>query len=135
MLYMLLLLILIVALLCSVITIAQHHSIKPRGVLEIRDLRQWSRLEIKDKRLLSVNHTKKTIHQFIISALLFGWMYVIPFLKGNGINKKPIINDIDFQVTISKWCIVNAPKSFKQIDFWNSVELSSWILKRTFLSF
>ena len=25
-----------------------------------------------------------------ISALIFGWMDVIPFLKGNGINKKPI---------------------------------------------
>ena len=62
-----------------------------------------------------------------ISAIIFGWMDVIPFLKGNGINKKPIIIYIDFQVTMSKWCIVNAPKSLKPIDFWNSLELSSWI--------
>ena len=66
-----------------------------------------------------------------ISALIFGWIDVIPFLKGNGINKKPIIIYI---VTISKWCIVNAPKSLKPIVFWNSLELSSWIFKRTFLS-
>ena len=70
-----------------------------------------------------------------ISALIFGCMNVILFLKGNGISKKPIIIYIDFQVTISKWCIVNASKSLKLIDFWNSLELSSWVFKRTFLSF
>ena len=37
-----------------------------------------------------------------ISALIFGWRDVIPFLKGNDINKKPVIIYIDFQVTISK---------------------------------
>ena len=63
------------------------------------------------------------------------WIIVIPFLKGNGINKKPIIIYIDFQVTISKWYIVNAAKSLKPIAFWNSVELRSWISKTTFSSF
>ena len=33
---------------------------------------------------------------------------MIPFLKENGINKKHIIIYIDFQVTISKSCIVHA---------------------------
>ena len=70
-----------------------------------------------------------------ISALIFGWMDVMPFLKRNGSNKRPIIIYIDFQVTISKWWIVNAPKSLKLIYFWNSPELSSWTFKRTFLSF
>ena len=70
-----------------------------------------------------------------VSTLIFGWMERIPFLKGNGIHKKPIIIYIDFQVAISKWCIVNAPKSLKPIDFWNSLELSSWIFKKTCLSF
>ena len=70
-----------------------------------------------------------------ISALSFGWMYMIPFLKGNGINKKPNIIYIDFQVTFSKWCIVNMPKSLNTTDFWNSLELSSWIFKRTFWVF
>ena len=60
-----------------------------------------------------------------ISALIFGWMDVIPFLKGNGINKKPIIVYIDFQVTMYIWCIVNAPKSLKPIDFGNSLHF--WV--------
>ena len=75
------------------------------------------------------------IHQICylyISALIFEWMDVILFLKGNGINKKPIIIYIDFQVTISKWCIVNASKSLKPIGYW---DFSSWIFKRIFLSF
>ena len=70
-----------------------------------------------------------------VSALNFWWMDVIPFLKGNGINKKIINIYIDFQVTISRWCIVNLQKSLKPTDFWNSLERSSWILKWTFLSF
>ena len=41
----------------------------------------------------------------------------MPFLKGNGINKNPIIIYIDFEVTISKQCIVNAPHSLDPIDF------------------
>ena len=43
-----------------------------------------------------------------IYALIFVWMDMISFLKENGINKKHIIIYIDFQVTISKWCIVHA---------------------------
>ena len=70
-----------------------------------------------------------------MSALIFGWMDLISFLKGNGINKKPIIIYIVFQVTISKWCIVNTTKSLKSTDFWNSLKLSSWIFKRMCLSF
>ena len=41
---------------------------------------------------------------------------MIPFLKGKSVNKKPVIIYSDFQVTISKWCIVNAPKSIKSTD-------------------
>ena len=37
-----------------------------------------------------------------ISALMFGWMDVMPVPKGNDINKKPIIIYIDFQFIISK---------------------------------
>ena len=70
-----------------------------------------------------------------VSTLIFGWMNVIPFLIGNGINKKLVIVYINFQVTISKWCIVHASKSLKPIDFWNSLELNSWIFKRKFLLF
>ena len=38
---------------------------------------------------------------------------MIPILKVNGINKKPINIYIDFQVTIFKPYIVNAQKSLK----------------------
>ena len=67
-----------------------------------------------------------------ISALIFGWRDVILFLKRNGINWKRITIYIDFQVTIFEWCIVNMPKSLKAVDFWNSLDLSSWIFKRIF---
>ena len=48
--------------------------------------------------------------------------------------KSGFITYINFQVTISKWCIVNASKFLKPTDLWNSLELSSWIFKRIFLS-
>ena len=65
-----------------------------------------------------------------------GWKYKKAI--NNGINKKPVNIFIDFQVTISKWCIVNAPKPINApIDFsWvDSLEFGSWIFKRTFLNF
>ena len=40
-------------------------------------------------------------------------MDMITILNGNGINKNTIDIHIDFQVTISKPDIVNAPKSLK----------------------
>ena len=43
-------------------------------------------------------------------------MNLIPLVKGNGINKKPINNCIKFQVIISKWRIVNVLKSLRLID-------------------
>ena len=51
-------------------------------------------------------------------------MDIAPFLKGSGINKKPISIYIDFQVTVSKSRIVNAPKSLKATNFWNSLKLA-----------
>ena len=50
------------------------------------------------------------------SALRFGWMDMISG-KENGINKNPIIIYIDFQVTISKWCIVNVPAEISQANW------------------
>ena len=86
---------------CDVVvtTTAQLHSTKPefrfcadsnpaRGVLEIRDgedLWQWSRLEIRiNKRLSLVNHTTKTIHhhhQFIRAWFFRKNLIYLQYLK------------------------------------------------------
>ena len=47
------------------------------------------------------------------SALIFGWLDLIPILKGNGNNKNPVNIYIDFQVITSEWYIFNAPKSLE----------------------
>ena len=66
------------------------------------------------------------------SALIFGWLDMIPVLKGNGINKKPNNDYIDFWVTISKWYIINASKSRNlwRVD-WNERYLAHEFLRES----
>ena len=91
-------------------------------------------LSLKEASLPHLMGNRQICYSYI-SVLIFGWMDVITFLKGEGTNKKPIIIYIDFHVAISKYSIGNATKFLKPFGFWNSLELSSWIFKRIFLSF
>ena len=61
-------------------------------------------------------------------------MYMIPFLKGMELIKNQLLFILIFKSPFLNICIV-APKSLKPIDFWNSLELSSWVFKWIFLSF
>ena len=50
----------------------------------------------------------------------------MPFLKRTSIDSKPFSVHIDFQVTISNWCIDNVPKSFKTNDILLFLLLFFW---------
>ena len=69
-------------------------------------VRNWSCCWSVSLLYLAGNHSYS-------SALIFGWVDMITVLNGNGVNKNAIDIDDDFQVTISKSDIVNAPKSLK----------------------